>query len=125
MSEPAQEMSAEEYHAWLAGRRSHKYGAVPVEIDGIRFDSTAEGTRYWELRQLERAGEIDGLELQPVFPLVVNGVTVAQYRGDFRYRDRAGAVHVEDVKGVRTPVYRLKTRMVRAIYGIEIEEIAR
>jgi hypothetical protein len=59
-----------------------------------------------------------------VFPLVVNGVIVAQYRADFSYVDADGVRHVEDVKGVRTSTYRLKAKMVRAIYGIEIEEVS-
>lgn len=104
-----------------------KYGAIPTTLDGHRFDSRAEARRYAELRLLERAGEIADLELQPAYPLVVNGVKVATYRADFRYRDVAtGAVAVEDVKGGRatvTPVYRLKRRLVLALYGIEIKEV--
>lgn len=125
MIDPPQEMSAEEYLAWRASQEQtvHKYRAKPVVIDGIRFDSTREGQRYTELKHLERAGEITNLELQPVLPLIVNGVKVAQYRADFRYVDADGRTVTEDVKGVRTDVYRLKKRMVQAIYGIEITEV--
>jgi hypothetical protein len=120
----SESMSAEEYNALIASRgKDRKYHNVPVEVDGKPFDSTAEGTRYWELCRLQEAGEITDLETQPVFPLVVNGVKVAQYRADFRFKDRDGRIHVEDVKGVRTPVYKLKARMVKAIYGIDITEV--
>lgn len=105
-----------------------KYGAIPTEVDGIRFASRAEARRYGVLRLLEAAGEIADLELQPSFELVVNGVKVATYRADFRYRDVAtGETVVEDVKGGRatvTPVYRLKRRLVLALYGIEIKEVS-
>jgi hypothetical protein len=116
-------ISAEEYNAMMAKPKPSKYGNRKVVVDDIPFDSQAEADRYWELAQLRNTGEITELELQPVFPLLVNGAKVAEYRADFRYRDESGVQHVEDVKGVRTPVYQLKKKMVRAQYGTEIEEI--
>lgn len=102
-----------------------KYGAIPTEVDGVVFASKAEARRYGELKLMAAAGEIADLELQPKFSLVVNGVKVGAYVGDFRYVDaRSGAVTIEDVKGVRTPVFRLKAKLVKAIYGIDITEIA-
>lgn len=100
-----------------------KYHATPTMVDGIRFASRAEANRYGELKMLARAGEITDLELQPRFPLVVNGVKVGTYVADFRYRDRGGATVTEDVKGVRTAVYRIKARLVTALYGFEIAEV--
>ncbi len=100
----------------------HKYSAIATEIDGHRFPSRAEARRYSELRMLEKAGEIEGLELQPKFPLIVNGEKVGTYIADFRYRmGKSKTIEViEDVKGVATPVFKLKQKMVRAQYGIEI-----
>lgn len=105
--------------------RRSKYRAVPCVVDGWRFDSQAEGNRYRELVLLGLSGAIDNLELQPTYPLIVNGVLVGTYRADFAYRDlrAGGALVVEDVKGFRTPVYRLKKRMVEALHGVEIREI--
>ena len=100
-----------------------KYGARRTEVDGHSFASQREANRYGELRLLEQAGEISGLELQPKFPLIVNGQKVATYIGDFRYMDATGAVVVEDAKGVRTPLYRHKKRLLSALYGIEIREV--
>lgn len=123
-----EEMNAAEYRALVesqAQRRRSKYGAVRVVIDGIPFDSTREGERYGELKRLRDAGIIADLELQPRFPLTVNGITIGHYVADFRYVDRErGVVVTEDVKGVRTPVYRLKKKLVEALYGIEITETA-
>jgi hypothetical protein len=109
-----------------AAKRS-KYGAIKQTVDGVQFDSKREAKRYCELKLLERAAAINGLELQPEFPLEViapNGevIQVAIYRADFRYRERGGLV-VEDSKGFRTPAYRLKKRMVEAQYAIEIREV--
>lgn len=100
-----------------------KYHARRTEMDGIMFDSAAEARRYGELRLMERAGLVTGLELQPCYPITVNGTRVGLYRADFRYQDSNGQQVIEDVKGVRTPVYRLKKKLVEALYDIEITEV--
>lgn len=93
-------------------------------VDGIRFASQAEAKRYIALTVMARAGIISGLECQPSYLLVVEGQKVGTYKADFRYREVAtGETVVEDVKGVLTPVYRLKKKLVRALYNIEIKEI--
>lgn len=109
--------------------RGIKWGiAKPVWIDGIRFASKAEARRYAQLQLLLRAGAIANLELQPTFPIEVMNPTngemtqVGVYKGDFRYVER-GVTVIEDVKGMRTVVYRLKKRLVEAIYGIRIQEV--
>ncbi len=117
------EMSAQEYLDRENVHKPSKYRNQKTEVDGHVFDSLAEARHYWDLKHLERAGDITDLELQPVFPLIVNGVKVAQYRSDFRYKDRQGRIHVVDVKGVRTSTYILKAKMVKAIYGIDVEEV--
>jgi hypothetical protein len=70
------------------------------------------------------AGTIYGLRLQPRYPLTVNGVKVGTYVADFAYVDAAGDDVVEDVKGVRTPVFKLKAKLMKAVHGITVEEIA-
>ena len=101
----------------------NKYRALPVEIDGIRFASQAEGRRYAYLKQLERLGDISRLELQPAFKCEINGKLVCTYRGDFRYFTKGGWV-TEDVKGVRTPIFRLKKKLVEALFpGVVIKEV--
>lgn len=101
-----------------------KYRNVPTEVDGIRFASRREANRYCELMLLVRAGTISNLELQPRYNLTINGVKVATYVADFRYEESAtGAVVVEDAKGVRTPVYRLKKKLMSAIFGVSIREV--
>lgn len=109
-------------------KNGSKYGAKPVTIDGITFDSQAEGARYRALKMLERAGEITGLELQPVFVLapgvLVPGETrkrpPLRYMADFAYTDQAGRRVVLDVKGVQTPVFRMKMHLL-ALQGIKVE----
>jgi hypothetical protein len=124
-------------------KRPHKYRAVPTVIDGIRFASKKEAARYGQLKMLEKAGEIRNLTLQPVYPLFAHTRTITQrgkltyeavkcgtYKADFRYEvqglsasenERWHAV-IEDVKGFKTPVYRLKKKWVEAQYGIKVLE---
>lgn len=101
-----------------------KYRAQPTTIDGIRFASKREANRYSELKLLNLGGAISGLELQPKFPLVVNEQKIGTYVADFRYRDLStDSLVTEDVKGVRTPTYKLKAKLVKALYGVEIVEV--
>lgn len=100
-----------------------KYRAKPVTIDGIRFASQAEARRYGELKLWQRDGGISGLAVHPRFALTVNGLKVCTYEADFEYWIGETRV-IEDVKGVLTPVYRLKKKLLRAVHGIEIKEVA-
>lgn len=101
-----------------------KYNAVKTEIDGYVFDSRREAARYSELRIMEKAGEIIDLELQPQYPCTINGKLICKYIADFRYTSvKRGNVVIEDAKGFKTPVYRLKKKMVEAIYNIIIIEV--
>ena len=108
----------------LKQAKKSKYGAIKTEIDGIMFDSKHEAKRYQELRLLEQAGEIENLRLQVPYELIEKskyGRSI-KYVADFVY-SRNGLTVVEDAKGVRTPVYRLKKRMMAEKYGIQIREV--
>jgi hypothetical protein len=83
---------------------------------------------------MERAGLIYGLQRQVKFELIPNiyeGKKVAQrsasYIADFVYQEKEsnGESHivVEDAKGVRTDVYKLKKKLMRWVHGIEIQEV--
>lgn len=101
---------------------TNKYRAVPTIVDGIRFASKKEARRWGELMLLYQAGKIGPVELQPEYQLVVNGQLVGKYRADFRYPED-GQLVVEDAKGVRTPVYKLKRKLMLALHGIDIKEV--
>lgn len=102
-----------------------KYRAKPTEIDGVKFHSKREASRYVELKLMEQQGVIDRLELQPVYQISVNARPVCKVILDFRYFCRARNRHVvEDVKGYDTPVSRLKRKLVEAAYfPIKVEVI--
>lgn len=103
------------------GRKRHKFGAIPTVVDNIRFASKAEAARYVQLKLLLKAGEITDLELQPKYPLLVCGIKIGSYVGDFEYTE--GEVRVtEDVKGMKTPLYRWKKKHFEAQYNRPIRE---
>jgi len=102
--------------------KAPKYRAIPTEVDGIRFSSKKEARRYSELKLMERAGEISGLSLQPKFPIIINGVKVCTYISDFQYTLPSGETVINDVKGMKTPIYNLKKKLMRAVHSVEIFE---
>lgn len=101
-----------------------KYGNQKTEIDGFVFDSKREAIRYQELKLLERAGEIENLELQPKYSVDINGKHICNYFADFRYFDKHYKKTItEDAKGMKTDVYKIKKKLVEAIYSIKIVEV--
>lgn len=107
-----------------------KYHNKKVNYDGHTFDSIKEMNYYLKLKLLESAGKIKNLELQKEFELQpsyrLNNKTNRKivYRADFTYKTAEDdKLHVIDVKGYRTDVYRLKKKMFEYKYRIEIEEI--
>ena len=99
-----------------------KYRAVPTVVDGIRFASKREARRYGELKLLEKAGKISELDLQPRFKILIGDELICTYVADFDYVDENDDHVVEDVKGVKTAIYRLKAKLMKAVHGITIKE---
>ena len=107
--------------------RRSKFGAVRTTVDYITFHSKAEARRYQELRLMEKAGQIRDLTLQPKFALAAYQAdthypkVIGHYVGDFSYIE-AGERVIEDVKGLKTPMYRWKRKHMLAQYQILIRE---
>jgi len=101
-----------------------KYKNIKVEVDGFKFDSKAEARYYGILKMRKLAGELD-FERQVKYDLVVNGVLIGSYIADFVLNIK-GKKEVVDVKSAMTkklPVYRIKKKLMLAVYGIEIIEV--
>lgn len=101
--------------------RGSKYGNRLVEDGGELFHSVGEFRRWRELLALQRAGVVSELERQVEYPICVAGVHVCSWFADFRYKQN-GRVVIEDFKGFRTEVYKLKKKFVEAIYKFRIFE---
>tara|TARA_R100001480_G_scaffold174_3_gene448 strand:+ start:416 stop:721 length:306 start_codon:yes stop_codon:yes gene_type:complete len=100
----------------------NKYRAIRTEVDGIMFASKKEAMRYKELKFLLQEQRISDLVLQPKFPIEVCGKKICTYIADFIYNEN-GIQVIEDVKGVKTSVYRIKKKLTEAIYNITIKEV--
>lgn len=110
------------------GGRS-KYRAKKTVVDGITFDSRKEADRYLVLKGMEEDGLIENLrrqvryELVPAFDVDGKHYRPVYYVADFVYMDKeTGKEVVEDVKGMRTDVYRLKSKLFARRYGVSIKE---
>lgn len=99
-----------------------KYRNQPTVVDGYRFASKREANKYAELRLMERAGIITDLKLQVRYPLSMCGEVVTHYVADFVYQENGKTV-VCDAKGFLTDTYKLKKKMMKAQYKVEILEV--
>lgn len=106
-----------------------KYGNRKTIVDGIKFDSKKEANRYLVLKDMLMHDEIEDLQLQPKFLLQesykYNEVTIRKiyYIADFSYK-KEGKLVVEDVKGKKTDVYKLKRKLFLYRYkDIDFREV--
>ncbi len=97
----------------------HKFKAISTESDGIKFSSKKEAKHYQELKLLQKSGGLLFFLRQVPFHLP-GGV---KYVCDFLCFWKDGTVTIEDVKGMKTPMYSLKKKQVETIYPITITEI--
>lgn len=104
-----------------------KYRNKKTVVDGITFDSQREANRWQELKMLTKVGRIRDLERQRVYhlaPAVIIGgrkKPSLRYNADFVYvDDLTGKTVVEDVKGVKTDVFRIKQHLMKTVHGIDI-----
>ena len=119
-----------------------KYGNHKVTVDGITFDSKREASRWLELKLCEKVGNIKNLERQKKFVLVpaqyepdtvgprggkIKGKLLERevaYYADFAYYDTDTESYVvEDTKGLRTPEYIIKRKLLLWLKGIRIIEV--
>lgn len=107
----------------LISPRTGRYNVRRVEVDGVIFDSAEEGKRFRILKADLALGIIRDLRMQVPYPYAENGRHCFTYKSDFNYVVVAtGEEIVEDVKGMKTPVYNLKKKLIEARYGIELSE---
>lgn len=105
-----------------------KYGAKKVTIDGITFDSKAEGRYYEHLLKLKKTGAVEDFEMQKAFTLldrfahpqtgrIVRAIT---YKADFEVLYADGRIEVVDIKGFLTPEFKIKAKMFMFRYQIPL-----
>lgn len=100
-----------------------KYRNIITEVDGIKFQSRAEANYYGKLKLYIKAGEVESFERQVSYDLKVNGILICKYIADFVVKYTNGTIKVVDVKGVRTPLFIIKSKLMLAIHQIDVFEI--
>ncbi len=99
--------------------KKNKYSAVRTRYEGEWYDSKKEARYAAQLNLLKHAVDLHErvvqVERQPVF-LLVEKPNRLTYRADFRVTYADGRIEVVDVKGVLTPVFKLKVKLMKALY---------
>lgn len=127
-------LTPEQLAAIQARRKpANKFGAVKKQVDGITFDSTHEAECYQQLKMLQMAGDITDLQCHVPLRIEINGQHVFNYECDFRFREispvdaRVSRARHQDAKGYKKgaayQLFRLKKAVIKAVLGIEIEEV--
>lgn len=111
--------------------RYSKYNAKKVEIDGIKFDSKAEGEYYLHLKQQVTERQILGFERQKRM-LLQEGFSVEGVKGkirpifyvvDFIITENDGTLTYVDVKGMETDVFKLKKKLFMKRYNTALLKV--
>ena len=120
--------------------KKQKYNNKKINVNGVVFDSMKEYKRYCQLKELEEAGAITDLQRQARFIIIPaqkepdtigpkGGIRKGKlierecvYVADFVYLENGNTI-VEDTKGVRTPEYVIKRKLMLKEHGIRIKEV--
>lgn len=119
-------MDVKEYRK-LAKTTINKYGAKPVEYNGVKYHSTKEATYAKQLDLGICVGTIKEWQRQVRYVLGFNDVAITTYVLDFKVWYVNGDIEHVDVKGMRKGaaynMFTIKKKLMRAILGIEIIEV--
>ena len=92
---------------------------------GYKVDSKWEAERYGQLSSMALAGVVRDLERQVKYEIVVNNYKICNYIADFVYilvhENGKEEKIVEDAKGVQTTDFKLKMKLVKALFDIDIK----
>lgn len=119
--------------AALTGRKpkpvkkmGHKFNAISTVNDGVRFDSKLEA-RYYDLLKLKKHEGSVLFFLRQV-PFHIHGENQSagvRYVCDFQVFYADGSVEFIDIKGMETPDFKMKKKLVEASYPVEIKVLKR
>lgn len=114
-------------------KSTNKFNAQPKVYNGVRYDSTKEANRAKELDLMQRVGMVQNIRNQVKFVLLDKQKKPGggyerpvTYRADFVYKDKTGAMVVEDVKSEATRKkrdYVICRKLMLWVHGIEVVEV--
>ena len=99
-----------------------KYGNKAIETSGLMFDSKKEARFFLQLQQ---DPSVVSIKTQVRYELIPkqDGERACTYVADFVVEYQSGEVVVYDVKGMRTPLYVVKRKLMLWVHGIKIAEV--
>lgn len=103
--------------------RTPKYRNKRVKTQDGWFDSKGEWKRWEFLKAAEKRGDISDLQRQISFDIKINGALITRYVADYVYTTASGERVIEDFKGTVTREFKLKAKLVDALYGIKIRVV--
>lgn len=96
----------------------HKFRAVRTEVDGVKFPSKLEARCYQQLKLKQAAGEV----LFFLRQVPIHFISGIKYVLDFLVFNVDGSVLFLEAKGMSTPQWQLKRRLLAQEYPwIEVE----
>lgn len=104
----------------------NKYSARKTVCgSGHTHDSRREAVRCNELHLMQRAGEISDLRVQVAYDLIPSmkyedmpNERSVKYIADFVYT-KDGKTIIEDTKGMQTPAYIIKRKLLKKLYCVD------
>ena len=104
-------------------RRGSKYGNKTKVYGGLSYDSKKEARYAQDLELRQKAGEIKEITPQFRMSIDVGGYHICNYIADFMVVLSDGSREIHEVKGWATEIFRIKWKLIEAIYGEEYKLI--
>lgn len=104
-----------------------KFRNIRTVIDGFSFPSKKEANRYATLKTLRKSGLVSAFLFsanpEDKDKLTYKFACGVKYILDFVVMWNDKTITYEDVKGIRTPVYKIKKKLMLHEFNIDITEI--
>lgn len=100
---------------YFSNNRQNKFNAKKTQYNGRYYDSILEANYAEQLDWLIKAGEIKEVIPQYKISIDVEGVHIANYYMDFKVILIDNSIEMHEVKGMETPLWRMKWRLAMAL----------
>ena len=101
---------------YLQKYRYAKFGNRASDYNGVIYDSAFEAEYAQELDLRVKAKEIAGWRRQVKISIDIDEFHICNYFCDFEIEHFDGSFELVEVKGMETDVYRIKRRLLEAVW---------
>jgi hypothetical protein len=96
--------------------RPNKYGNIHQTYNGYTYASKFEAEYAAELDLRVKGKDIEGWERQVKIPIEINNYHICNYYVDFLIYHNDGSKELVEIKGMETDLWRIKRKLLEAIY---------